>query len=135
MCHTPSAHWADGYVHLLHGIGFPEAVLRGLVALGPMNLRRDNLTLELGLSLWMRQCGIAVEDASDVILALRNILIEVAGFDPRREPTPFVGRSPELDLVNLTGYLGGLLSQGVSCRSMLPGGRGRMGHADCERRR
>jgi hypothetical protein len=90
-------------------IGFPEAVLRGLVALGPVNLRKGNLTLELGLSLWMRQCGIAVEDASDTILALRNILIEVAGFDPRREPIPFVGRSPELDLVNLTGYLSGLL--------------------------
>jgi hypothetical protein len=57
----------------------------------------------------MRQCGIAIEDASDVILTLRNILIEVAGFDPRGEPTPFVGRSPELDLVNLTGYVGGLL--------------------------
>jgi hypothetical protein len=90
-------------------IGFPEAVLRGLVALGPVNFRRDNLTIELGLSLWMRQCGVAVEDASDVILSLRNILIGVAGFDPRREPAPFVGRSPELDLVNLTGYLGGLL--------------------------
>ena len=61
--------------------GFPEALLRGLVALGPVNLRRDNLTIELGLSLWMRQCGIAVGDANDVILALRNILIEVAGFD------------------------------------------------------
>jgi hypothetical protein len=89
--------------------GFPETLLRGLVALGPVDLRKDNLTLELGLSLWMRQSGIAIEDASDVILTLRNILIEVAGFDPRGEPTPFVGRSPELDLVNLTGYVGGLL--------------------------
>ena len=89
--------------------GFPEALLRGLVALGPVNLRTENLTIELGLSLWMRQCVLAVEDANDVILALRAILIEVAGFDPRRKPTPLVGRSPEFDLVNLTGYLGGLL--------------------------
>ena len=102
-------------------IGFPEALLRGLVALGPVNLRRDNLTIELGLSLWMRQCGIAVEDASDVILALRNVLIEVAGFDPRREPTPFVGRSPELDLVNLTGYLGGLLLRASVAAQCSPG--------------
>ena len=102
-------------------IGFPEALLRGLVALGPVNLRRDNLTIELGLSLWMRQCGIAVEDASDVILALRNILIEVAGFDPRREPTPFVGRSPELDLVNMTGYLGGLLLRASVAAQSSPG--------------
>ena len=102
-------------------IGFPETLLRGLVALGPVDLRRDNLTLELGLSLWMRQCGIAVEDASDVILTLRNILIEVAGFDPRREPTPFVGRSPELDLVNLTGYLGGLLLRASIAAQCSPG--------------
>jgi hypothetical protein len=101
--------------------GFPEALLRGLVALGPVNLRTDNLTIELGLSLWMRQCGIAVEDASDVILTLRNILIEVAGFDPRREPTPFVGRTPELDLVNLTGYLGGLLFRASVAAQCSPG--------------
>ena len=91
------------------------------MALGPVNLRRDNLTLELGLSLWMRECGIAVEDASDVILSLRDILIEVAGFDPRREPTPFVGRSPELDLVNLTGYLGGLLLRASVATQCSPG--------------
>jgi hypothetical protein len=57
----------------------------------------------------MRECGIAVQEATDVLLALRDILIEVAGFDPKREPTPFVGRSPEEDVVLLTGYLGGLL--------------------------
>jgi len=102
-------------------IGFPEALLRGLVALGPVKLRRDNLTLELGLSVWTRECGIAVEDASDVILALRDILIEVAGFDPRREPTPLVGRSPELDLVNLTGYLGGLLLRASLAAQCSPG--------------
>jgi hypothetical protein len=90
-------------------VAFPEVVLRGLVALGPVNLRRDNLSLELGLSVWMRECGIAVQEATDVLLALRDILIEVAGFDPKREPTPFVGRSPEEDVVLLTGYLGGLL--------------------------
>ena len=102
-------------------VGFPEVVLRGLVALGPVNLRRDNLSLELGLSLWMRECGIAIEDASDVIMALRGILIEVAGFDPRREPIPFVGRSPELDLVNLTGYLGGLLVRASVAAQCSPG--------------
>jgi hypothetical protein len=101
--------------------GFPETVLRGLVTLGPVNLRRDNLTLELGLSLWMRQSGIDVEDASEVILDLRNILIQVAGLDPRREPTPFVGRSPELDLVNLTGYLGGLLLRASVAAQCSPG--------------
>jgi hypothetical protein len=103
------------------GIGFPEAVLRGLVTLGPVNLRRDNLTLELGLSVWTRECDIAVEDASNAILALRDILIEVAGFDPRREPTPFVGRSPELDLVLLTGYLGGLLLRASVAAQCSPG--------------
>ncbi len=69
----------------------------------------------------MRECGIAIEDASDVIMALRGILIEVAGFDPRREPTPFVGRSPELDLVNLTGYLGGLLLRASVAAQCSPG--------------
>jgi hypothetical protein len=103
------------------GIDFPETVLRGLVALGPVNLRRDNLTLELGLSVWTRQCDIAVEDASEVIMALRSILIDVAGFDPRREPTPFVGRSPELDLVNLAGYLGGLLIRASVAAECSPG--------------
>jgi hypothetical protein len=88
---------------------FPETALRGLVSLGPIDVRGDDLGLELGLSLWMHQCGLSVEDASDALWELRGILIEVANFGPRSEPIPFSGRSPKLDLVNLAAYLGGLI--------------------------
>jgi hypothetical protein len=101
-------------------VAFPGTALRGLVSLGPIDVGGDDLGLELGLSLWMHQCGLGIEDASDALWDLRGILIEVANFDPRSEPIPFSGRSPKWDLVNLAAYLGGLLlraSAALQCNS------------------
>jgi hypothetical protein len=89
--------------------GFPETALRGLVSLGRAGSSRADMTLELGLSIWMRQCGVDIDEASDELWNVRGILLEVASFDPRSEPVPFSGRSPELDLVNLAAYLSGLV--------------------------
>jgi hypothetical protein len=71
--------------------------------------------------MWMRQCDIGVEGATATMLVLRHILIDVADFDPRREPVPFHGRSPELDLVNLAAYLGGLVARASAAAQCTPG--------------
>jgi hypothetical protein len=89
--------------------GFSETALRGLVSLGPIDGSPDDLALELGLSVWMHQCDVDIDGASDALWNVRGILLEVANFDPRSEPIPFSGRSPKLDLVNLAAYLGRLV--------------------------
>jgi hypothetical protein len=93
--------------------GFGPTVLVGLADLGPVDPTSGDLSLELGLSVWMRRNGISLEEARRVLLALREHIIGGCGLDPATEPVPFVGRSPRLDVVNLISYLGQLLRRGA----------------------
>src|SRR5271163_1182852 len=99
---------------------FAPTLLRGLLELGPIDLRQADLALELGLSLWLRRCGTSLSDAQCTMLALREALVEVAGMNPDTEPVPLVGRSPERDLVNLAGYLSQLLRRAAGAASCAP---------------
>ena len=94
--------------------GFSPTVLVGLAELGPVDPTSGDLSLELGLSVWMRRSGISLEEARRALLALRQHVIEACGLDPATEPVPFVGRSPRLDVVTLISYLGQLLRRGAS---------------------
>jgi hypothetical protein len=93
---------------------FASAVLRGLLALGPVDPRRGDLALELGLSLWMRRCGTNLAYAQVQAMDAREALLDVAGMDPEIEPIPLVGRSPEADIVNLAGYLSRLIQRAAA---------------------
>lgn len=97
---------------------FGPTVLVGLAELGPVDPGSGDLSLELGLSLWMRRSGISLEEARRALLALREHVIEACGLDPATEPVPFVGRSPRLDVVNLIFYLGQLMRRGASCAGL-----------------
>jgi hypothetical protein len=81
-------------------------------------LVKKELTLELGLSIWMKRNDIAYDDCRAAMLAIRASLLEVAGMDVKSEPIPLHGRSPEVDVANFAAYLAELFlraSAAVEC--------------------
>ncbi len=89
--------------------GFGPALLGGLATLGPVEPFSGDLSLELGISLWLRTSGTSLLEARRTLLDLRLVILEVCGLDPATEPTPLVGRCPRLDVLSLVGYIGELL--------------------------
>jgi len=100
--------------------GFGPTVLVGLAELGPVDPTSGDLSLELGLSVWMRRNGTTPEEARRALLALREQVIEACGLDPATEPVPLVGRAPRLDVVSLISYLGQLLRRGAAAAGLSP---------------
>jgi hypothetical protein len=66
------------------------------------------LSLELGLSIWMKRNDIAYDDCRAAMLAIRASLLEVAEMDAQTEPIPLHGHSPEVDVANFASYLADL---------------------------
>jgi hypothetical protein len=89
--------------------GFGAALLSGLAALGPVEPFSGDLSLELGVSVWLRTSGTSLLDARSSLLEVRLVILEVSGLDPATEPYPMVGRSPRSDVLNLVGYVSELL--------------------------
>jgi hypothetical protein len=90
---------------------FAQEALHGLAELDPEDLEQGNLTLPLGLSLWMRRGGVGVDGARAVLFALRGALIGVSGLDERTEPVPLIVSDPAAATISLAVYLDGLLSR------------------------
>ena len=89
--------------------GFGPALLSGLAELGPVEPFSGDLSLELGISLWLRTSRTSLIEACSALLEIRGVILEVCGLDPSTEPFPMVGRSPRSDVVNLVGYISELL--------------------------
>ena len=89
--------------------GFGPALLGGLAELGPVEPFSGDLSLELGISIWLRTSGTSLLQARSSLLEIRAVILEVCGLDPATEPIPLVGRSPRADVVNLVGYISELL--------------------------
>jgi hypothetical protein len=84
----------------------------------PSHPFHQDLSLELGLSVWMQHHAIADDDCYSAMMAIRAALLEVAGMDARSEPVPLHGRSPEVDIANFAAYLADLFvraSASVEC--------------------
>jgi hypothetical protein len=94
--------------------GFAPALLGGLADLGPVQPFSGDLSLELGISVWLRTSGTSLLEARGTLLALRRTILEVCRLDPATEPLPMVGRSPRADVVNLVAYLSDLLRRASS---------------------
>ncbi len=94
--------------------GFGSALLSGLAEMGPVDPFSGDLSLELGVSVWLRTSGTPLLEARGRLLRMRDLIIEVCGLDSATEPVPFVGRSPRNDVLNLVGYLGELLRRAAS---------------------
>jgi hypothetical protein len=89
--------------------GFGTALLCGLAELGPVDPFSGDLSLELGISVWLRTSGISLLEARSSLLEIRRVILQVCGLDVSTEPFPMVGRSPRVDVVNLVGYISELL--------------------------
>jgi hypothetical protein len=89
--------------------GFGPALLSGLADLGPVEPFSGDLSLELGISVWLRTSGTSLLEARSSLLDIRRVILEVCDLDPSTEPFPMVGRSPRSDVLNLVGYISELL--------------------------
>jgi hypothetical protein len=89
--------------------GFGPALLRGLAELGPVDPFSGDLSLELGISVWLRTSETSLMEARSSLLQIRQVILEVCGMELSTEPFPMVGRSPRSDVVNLVGYISELL--------------------------
>ena len=94
--------------------GFGAALLGGLAELGPVDPFSGDLSLELGISLWLRRSGTRSWRHGACCSRIRRLIIEVCGLDRATEPVSMVGRSPRLDVVNLVAYVGDLLRRASS---------------------
>jgi hypothetical protein len=93
---------------------FGPAVLGGLAELGPVDPFAGDLTLELGLSVWLRRSGASLLEARERLFEARRAILSVCGLDPATEPVPLVGRSPRADALTLAGYVGDLLRRAAA---------------------
>ena len=100
--------------------GFGPALLHGLAELGPVDLASGDLSLELGISIWLRRNETPLEEARHLLLDIRQQVLEASGLDAATEPVPLVGRSPRLDVVNLVAYVGDLLRRGAAAAGCAP---------------
>jgi hypothetical protein len=100
--------------------GFGPALLHGLAELGPVDLASGDLSLELGISVWLRRNQTSLEDARHLLLDIRGRVLEASGLDVTTEPLPFVGRSLKLDVVTLVAYIGDLLRRGAAALGCAP---------------
>jgi hypothetical protein len=98
-------------------VDFATTVMHGLLDNGPFD---TELSLELGLSVWLHRSATHPKDARDAMLKLRAAILEVSGLDPHSEPFPLIGRAVERDLVLLASYLGSLVARAASATDCLP---------------
>lgn len=96
------------------GTGFGPALLGGLAELGAVDPWSGDLSLELGVSVWLRRSGTTLLEAADRLFEARAAILEACELDPETEPVPLVGRSPRVDVVNLAAYVGDLLRRAAA---------------------
>jgi hypothetical protein len=87
---------------------------RGLAVLEAEDLTRGNLTLELGLSLWMRRTDSDLFGVRDALLEVRRALLEAAGMDRVSEPIPLLAGDDRTAVLSLAVYIKGLVVRAAS---------------------
>jgi len=90
---------------------FAHEALLGLAVLDPEDFAHGNLTLPLGLSLWMRRARINIVAARDAMLEVRAVLLSASGLDQRTEPVPLLVADPVAATISLAVYVDGLLQR------------------------
>jgi hypothetical protein len=81
----------------------------GLASIEPGDLVHSTLSLEFGVSAWLRRSGADWVEAHRSALALRRAFVAVSVLDEATEPVPLIGRDQSLALRSLCLYLHGLL--------------------------
>lgn len=101
--------------------GFAPTVLRGMAAFGPFDATSDDLSLQLGVSLWLRMSDSSLEDARSALQEVRRLVLAAYELEAATEPVPLVGRSPASDVVTLAAYVGDLLRRVAARAGCQPG--------------
>lgn len=87
---------------------------RGLASLRPEDLAEGNLTLELGLSLWLRRSGASLGEAVDAMLAVRQALVRAGDLDAGTEPVPLLAGDTRRSALGLAVYIDGLVTRAAA---------------------
>ncbi|MGD0084325.1 MAG: hypothetical protein ABSD78_14190 [Acidimicrobiales bacterium] len=95
-------------------VEFAKTLGRGLVGLNPADFAEGVLTLPFGLSAWMRQTQVSLEEARVAISLLRDVLLDVSGLHRATEPVPLLARDRQAAVVSMTVYLEGLLTRAAA---------------------
>jgi hypothetical protein len=90
---------------------FSTLALLGLAGMGAACSNEGEFYLDLGVSVWISRSGECLQDAVEVMLAMRSALIKASGLDSAAEPVPFWGTDPRRDVLNLAAYLRGLIGR------------------------
>ena len=90
---------------------FAHEAMLGLADLESEDFSHGNLTVPLGLSLWMHRGRIRIETARDAMLVLRRALLAASGLDERTEPVPLLVADPVAATISLAVYMDGLLQR------------------------
>lgn len=94
--------------------GFLPAAARVLAVLEPEALHGPDLSLELGLSLWMRRTGTGLFGARSELMSLRRALLKTSTLDTATEPVPLMPGDPRTALLGLATYVHGLVLRAAS---------------------
>ena len=98
---------------------FASLLALGLAELEPDDLARSTLSLEFGVSAWLRRSSCTdLADAERSALALRRALVAVSALDEATEPVPLIARDKALAIRSLCLYLHGLLVRAASSLGM-----------------
>jgi hypothetical protein len=97
---------------------FAYLLALGLAELEPDDLARSTLSLEFGVSAWLRRSATDLADAERSALALRRALVSVSALDEATEPVPLIARDKTLAIRSLCLYLHGLLSRAAASLGM-----------------
>ena len=97
---------------------FAHEAMLGLADLEAEDFSHGNLTVPLGLSLWMHRGRIRIETARDALLQLRSALLRASGLDERTEPVPLLVADPVAATISLAVYMDGLLQRAARMTAM-----------------
>jgi len=90
---------------------FAPVAARGIALLLPEDLTRGNLTIELGLSLWMHRTGTDLAGVRSELLGVRRALLKASGLDAPSEPVPLFAGDLRNGVLGLAVYLDDLISR------------------------
>lgn len=97
--------------HAVSDLDFTPVAARGIAVLAPEDLTRGNLTIELGLSLWMHRTGTDLRGVRNELLGLRHALLAASGLDIESEPVPLLAGDLRTGVLGLAVYLDGLIDR------------------------
>jgi hypothetical protein len=92
---------------------FLREAAHGVAGIIPEDRDPGNLTVPLGVSIWMARSEIDLARACEAMLALRTAFLVVSGLDQRSEPVPLLGGDRRISVLTLAVYLDGLVDRGA----------------------